>query len=358
MTKSRYYINGVGVISPQKTFDNSEFLNEVSLYKENVLTAVVPDFKQYINPIQMRRMNRTLRMGLSSATICLRDANVQTPDGIITATGYGFLDETYKFFNELLMQDEQQLTPTYFMQSTYNSLTGAAALAAKCMGYSNTFVSRGFAYENAVIDAFMQINKHVEGNYLVGAFDEAAEVQYKLNIRVPHYKQEKIPNLELFDSTTRGSIQGEIAAFYLLSGKPSDTTWCALNDVQLLYKPEDANELKVALDEFLEENNLTKKEIDVLINGVSGDVLHDEITKTIYGLFPSSTVQLRFKHLCGEFCTAGSFATWLGASILKKQVVPEIVKVEPKQTQKRLQYVLIVNQYMNRNFSFQLLEKI
>ena len=358
MTKARYYINGVGIISPQKTFDNNEFLNEISSYHENVLTCVVPDFKNYINPIQMRRMSRMLRIGLSSATICLRNANIKMPDGIITATGYGFLDETAKFLQEILTQDEKQLTPTFFMQSTYNALAGAAALNTKSMGYNTTYVSRGFAFENAMVDALMQINSNVEHNYLVGAFDEAAEIQYKMNILAQHYKEEKISNLELFNSTTRGSIQGEAATFFLLSGKPSETTWCELSDVQLLYKPENADELHSALRDFLQENNLAKEEIDVVINGMSGDVLHDEMIKKLNGFFSSNTTHLRFKHLSGEYCTASSFATWLGASILKKQIVPDILKINTGQKHSQLQNVLAVNQYLNRSFSFQLLKKV
>lgn len=129
-----YYINGIGILSPQKTFDNDVFLAELSSYHENVLTCVTPEFKNYINPIQLRRLSRMLRIGLTAATICLRDAKVQTPQGIITGTGYGFLDETAKFLRELLEQHEKQLTPTYFMQSTYNALSGLIALSVKCMG--------------------------------------------------------------------------------------------------------------------------------------------------------------------------------------------------------------------------------
>ena len=188
--KRLYYINGIGIISPQKTFDNQRFLTEISQYDHNVLTCVVPDFKNYINPIQLRRLSRMLRIGLSAATICLRDARVESPDGIITATGYGFLEETEKFLRELFERQEKQLTPTYFMQGTYNALAGLVALSTKCMGYNNTYVSKGFAFENAIQDALIQVNANSSGNYLVGTYDEAASVQYNVNLREQHYKAE------------------------------------------------------------------------------------------------------------------------------------------------------------------------
>ena len=118
------YINGIGIISPQKTFDNAEFLNEVITYDQNILNCTTPDFKKYVSPVQLRRLSRMLRIGITAAKICLEDAHIQIPDGIITATGYGFLEETEKFLKEMLEREEKQLTPTYFMQGTYNSLAG------------------------------------------------------------------------------------------------------------------------------------------------------------------------------------------------------------------------------------------
>ncbi|MBA4058121.1 MAG: 3-oxoacyl-ACP synthase, partial [Marivirga sp.] len=68
------------------------------------------------------------------------------------------------------------------------------------------------------------------------------------------------------------------------------------------------------------------------------------------------TNQVRFKHLCGEYCTAISFALWLGASILKKQIIPDAVKFSTPSSSK-LKTILIANHYMNKNYSFILLKK-
>ncbi|MFK5108730.1 hypothetical protein ACI394_29855, partial [Klebsiella pneumoniae] len=69
-----YYIQGIGAISPQATFDASLFLEEPIHYQENLLKCVLPDFKQYIHPVQLRRMSRILRIGMSAAKICMQDA--------------------------------------------------------------------------------------------------------------------------------------------------------------------------------------------------------------------------------------------------------------------------------------------
>ena len=151
--KVRHYINGIGIITPQKTYSDEGFLSEVVSYHGNVLRCATPDFKSYISPTQLRRLSRMLRIGLTSSILCLKDAGTTMPDGIITATGYGFLEETEKFLREILDRGERQLTPTSFMQGTYNALAGLVALSLKCTGYNSTYVSRGFAFENAMDDA-------------------------------------------------------------------------------------------------------------------------------------------------------------------------------------------------------------
>src|ERR1700679_3419946 len=118
---TRYYIQGIGAISPQATFGDG-FLDGPLDYEENMPKCVLPDFKQYINPVQIRRMSRILRIGMSAAKICMADAGLAMPDGIITGTGYGCADDTIKFLKEILVNKEQHLTPTHFMQSTYNAL--------------------------------------------------------------------------------------------------------------------------------------------------------------------------------------------------------------------------------------------
>ncbi len=353
-----YYINGIGILSPQKTFDNDVFLAELSSYHENVLTCVTPEFKNYINPIQLRRLSRMLRIGLTAATICLRDAKVQTPQGIITGTGYGFLDETAKFLRELLEQHEKQLTPTYFMQSTYNALSGLIALSVKCMGYNNAYVSRGLAFENVLDDAMLKLIETPDANYLVGAFDEAAEVQFLASTRASHFKTEQIHNLDLFNTTTKGSIQGEGAAFFMLSGKASDTTWCALHDMQFVYNPVDIAEVKTSIASFLKKNSISIQDIDLWIDGASGDIEHDRMMNDLAASTFKDIFHTRFKHLCGESCTASSFALWLGASILRHQQVPVAIKVHTEKHPAQLNTILIVNQYMNKNFSFFLLKQV
>lgn len=358
MTNITYYINGLGIVSPQKTFDNREFLPAIVSYNNNVLHAITPDFKEYINPVQLRRLSRMLRIGLTAAIICTRDAGVSNPDGIITGTGYGFLNDTAKFVSEMLDQQEKHLTPTFFMQGTYNALSGLVAITLKCNGYNNTYVNKGFSFETALHDAMMNLKDDPSRSFLVGSYDEADDVQYKVNSRVKHYKSEFINSLELFNYKTKGSLQGEGAAFFSISADQKNNSWAILKGIKMIFMPENTAFLADELKGFLSNNGLSIDDIHVSINGVSGDSENDAILSELVQNVFSNIPEVRFKHLCGEYCTASSFGMWMAASILKKQIIPEGVQFNNARPLTKVTNALLINQYMGRNYSFILLQRI
>ena len=350
------YINGIGIISPQRTFDNSEFLSEIKSY-DGTLTCVTPDFKAYLVPAQLRRLSRMLRIGMTAATICLKDAGIPVPNGIVTATGYGFLDETEKFLKELLERNEKQLTPTFFMQGTYNALAGLVALSVKCTGYNNTYVSKGFAFENALQDCMLQLASNANQNLLLGSYDESAAVQYIAGMREHQFKKEPLNSLSIFNNKTDGCVQGEGSAFFDLSGIPSPSTWCSVEGVQLVYLPESAESLKETISGFLKKHNLEEGEVDAVMYGMSGDRTRDQLLEKLEALTLTKTPRVYFKHLCGEYCTATAFGIWLAASILKKQHVPEVVKASDREFPNSIKTILLINHYFNRNYSVVLLRR-
>src|SRR5690606_5551866 len=116
---------------------------------------VDPDYKQWIDVKQIRRMSRVVKMGVAAANLSLEAAGLTAPDAIITGTAYGCLDDTGVFLKKMVEQQEEMLTPTAFIQSTHNTVAGQIALLLQCHGYNNTFVNRGFSFENALLDAMM-----------------------------------------------------------------------------------------------------------------------------------------------------------------------------------------------------------
>ncbi len=236
-----------------------------------MLTCILPDFKEYMNPFQTRRLSRMLKTGLAAATICLRSSGVKMPDAVITATGYGFEDSRAKFLEEILTQAEQQLTPNYFIQSTHNALAGLVALTIGCTGYNNTYAGRGSAFESALLDAMMLLQEQEAQNALVGSFDEISPVLYRQYAKSGYCKEGRISSLRLFEDKSPGTIQGEGVAFFMLSSAPQENTLCRLRGMKTIYKPESYGDVATALESFLQENGLDPRDVDVFINGASGE---------------------------------------------------------------------------------------
>jgi hypothetical protein len=194
-------------------------------------------------------------------------------------------------------------------------------------------------------------------NFLVGAFDEADPVDFSVLSRVGHYKKEKVNSLKLFQSDTDGTLQGESAAFFMVGKKPTEKSWAKVEDVQIIYFPSDANELIEATSQFLKENEVSAHDLDLIVQGQSGDPKKDELSLIMIKSLFDKTPQARFKHLSGEYCTSTSFAWWLSSMILKNQFVPDVVRANGIMPV-TLKTILILNHYQGKNYSLSLFRLI
>ena len=161
------YINGVGAISPQKTWgDEGVLLSAPVDYPNNYLSCIEPDYTQYIDPKYLRRMSRILKMGVTASIMALKEAEITIPDGIITGTGYGCLEDTGIFLRKMVEQNEQALNPTPFIQSTHNTIGSQIALLLTCRGYNQTYTQEAFSFENSLLDASLQLSENPDQNLL------------------------------------------------------------------------------------------------------------------------------------------------------------------------------------------------
>ena len=237
------FIRGLGIISAQHTFNTNEFLSELVSAKENRLNSINPQFKDFINPILVRRMGRIIKMGIAAASVCLKDAKIEMPDAIMTGTALGCLEDTENFLMALIENEEQFLTPTSFIQSTHNTVSAQIALQLKCMNYNFTYVHKGFSFESALLDGMMTLAEGNAKNILVGGHDEMTDKYFRVCDRIGYWKKEVIESQELINSTTSGSVAGEGAAFFVLSSEKSNTDYAVLKGIKSIYKPGDVEEI-------------------------------------------------------------------------------------------------------------------
>jgi 3-oxoacyl-[acyl-carrier-protein] synthase II len=164
----KIFIRSAACISPQKTFNDDGFLTAIVEYKGNRLQAIEPDYKEFIDPKQARRMSRLIKMGVAAAKKCLDDGYVEMPGAIITGTALGCMEDTVTFLTRIVELNEEMLPPTAFIQSTHNTVAAQIALMLKCHSYNQTFVHKGVSFENALFDAIMLLKEQDADNILVG----------------------------------------------------------------------------------------------------------------------------------------------------------------------------------------------
>jgi len=350
------YITGLGNISPQKTWDNNHFLNEVAGVETNYLRCQDPNYKEYIAGEMVRRMSRIIKMGVAAGKICLADAECAMPDAIITGTGLGCIEDTEKFLTNMIRNNEEFLTPTSFIQSTHNTVSSQIALLLKCHNYNFTYVHRGFSFESALLDCFIRINSGESGTILLGGLDELTPNTFTILQRLGHYKKKPVNNLGLLNDHTRGAIAGEGAAFFLLSANPGEKNYAKIEALDTFYKPI-SDSIPAYITEFLERSGKRIDEIDLVLMGISGDPANDKVYGDVRNHLFKEKPQAWFKHLCGEYQTASSFGLWLAAMILKTGQVPETIRLEGAKPGMPGN-ILIYNHYRNLDHSLMLVSSV
>lgn len=351
---SPVYINSAACISVQDTLNEKFFSNLKPENSAQILKAIEPNYKEFISPAASRRMSKTVKMSSVASHFALKEAGIENPDAVIVGTGMGCSQDSEKFLKNVLENNEEFLTPTYFIQSTHNTVAGQIALGLQCHGYNFTYVNTSSSLEFSLLDAQLQINDDEASTILVGSTDEQTDRTmelYKLNNTIK--KEENLP-VDYLNSKTAGVIWGEGSSFFILGKEKTESTYAKLTDIQIINQL-NLEETQQFIEDFLSKNNLKNDEIDAVILGFSGDIKSDVYYKNASEIFPNSS-QLYFKHLSGEFNTASGFSTFMACHILKNQEIPEVMMINDVKKE-NIKNILLYNHLGGNDHSLVLLEK-
>lgn len=224
---NRIYIRSAAQISVQKPLCE-DWMTDPIPHSGEYLRSQDPDFEQFLNPMQARRMGLILKRAIAVSLTALKDAEIECPDAIFTGTGLGCMENTENFLSAMCRDGEEMLPPTYFMMSTHNTISSAVAILLRCHGYNCTYSQKDISFESALLDAFIQLQAGRMGNALVGSHDETTPDTYRL-LRGAGY----------FDGTVTAA---EASSAFVLSAdsRPlslSKGPLCELADVQILHSP-------------------------------------------------------------------------------------------------------------------------
>lgn len=322
------YIHRTTCISPQQTFPESDIdLSKLYPSADNKLKAREPSYEG-IPPGQLRRMGKTVRLGIGAALPLLREA-ATPPGGILIGTANAGMEESIQFMKEIIDHEEGILSPGSFVQSTPNTIAAQLSLLTRNKGYNITHVQGGLAFENALLDAAMLLKEHAPSTtYLVGGVDEIGAHNYNIDRLQGWFKQEPVSNIDLYETGSPGSLAGEGAAMFLVSNQKEDAL-AKLEALGMLYSKEPvvvADRLKAFLDQHLPPG----ERIDLVLSGENGDhrshsffaACESALDKYPRAAASAAAPIARFKHMCGEYPTASAFSLWLACHLSGNRPLP------------------------------------
>jgi len=344
------YINGISNVSIQSVdFDVFESeITEIQILNK----AQQPSYKDLIAPAMSRRMAKGVKMGIYAASKALFNAKMVDPQAVIVGTGLGCIEDSEKFLDAIIENDEQFLTPTAFIQSTHNTVAAQIALHLQCKAYNFTYVNGANSFESALFDAFMQLKHFNKENILIGGVDEIAPYTFSMYEMIGKVKQSG-EEVNFNDPKTKGIALAEGATFFALSSNKTNNSYAEVLDVMLFnaFKDDEATEINT----FLAKNNLSATDLDVVFFSVNADAHQQEFYNRINTVF-NEIPQGYYQHISGSYDTASAFGLKVAAEIIQKQQLPKAVQynnIEPNKIEK----VLMINQFNNSDFSFVLLSK-
>lgn len=332
MMKKDIYVLSAKQISVQQPLCE-DWMTQPVEYQTPFNRSIDPSFKDYISPIEARRMGKILKRAIATSKEAIKASGLDSVDAIITGTGYGCIENTEFFLDALSKDGEQMLSPTYFMQSTHNTISSLVAIQTKNHGYNVTYAHKGISFDSALQDAVLQMRLGKINSALIGGHDELTETFYRILKKGGMMGQDD-------------EMCGEAAVSVVL-GTKNDDYLCKLVNFKMLHKPT-LEKLKAVAKDF---------QADYIITGISGNHKSDEAyfaeTKELF----SNAKLLKYKHIFGESFTSSGIGVYVAAQCLKAGKIPAHLFVNPSEiSDKKPSKILIFNHSDGNNYSLTLLE--
>lgn len=318
--EKKIYIKAISHISAQNP--SEEWMTSPIEYSTPYTRAIDPDFKQFISPMQARRMGKLLKRALFTSLSVINETGIEHPEAIITGTGMGCLESTELFLDSLCKEGEQTLKPTYFMQSTHNTISSLIGIQTGCHNYNATYSQGGISFESALLDAFIQFKLGKIKNALVGVHDEVTPSAYEILKR---------------GGFLCANLNSEASVAFMLDTDNIGSI-CELCSVQIFNRPSIEN-LKKHADIMLKESGIELP--GALMCGYNGNKENDDEYDKITKLFSSVPV-FPYKNIFGESYAASGLGAYAAACYLNSH---------------NLDSILLINHYKAESYSLLLLKK-
>ena len=307
------YIQAAEQISIQQPL-SEQWMQQPVWHQEPFVQAINPAFRDYRAPNEARRMGNLMKRALVTTLKVLSDTGIEHPDAIITGTCLGSLDYTERLLSAMTENGEEALSPTYFMQSTHNTVGSALAIYTKTHGYNTTYSHGGISFDLTILDAWMQMQLGHIHTALVGGHDEMVESYFKLLQKTGYVG-------------TPGMVPcGEVAMSMLLTTDEHADNLCELAGISIGKCPD-----------------VDIHQVDVIMTGVNGQPANDALYQQLLSQWPEKP-QAQYKHLFGENFTTSALGLYAAAHCLKQGSIPPfMLTADSAPLDHELRNILFVN---------------
>jgi hypothetical protein len=310
-----------------------DWLATPQTYDTQFVRSVDPDFRQWLNPMELRRLGKILRRALVTAIKAMDPSPASLPDAIITGTGLGCIESTEQFLEQLCRDGEEMLKPTHFMQSTHNTISSLIAIHSKCHGYNSTYSHKSVSFDSALLDAFLQLRLGDIRTALVTGNDEMTPSYFSILQRAGFLGQpHQVPASE--------------ASVAMMLTTDSNNALCQLADVKLSFHP--------ATIPCAFPQGSTPDAILVGTNGcAANDCVYDQLLKHL----PPAPL-LHYKHIFGESYSASALGLYAAAHIVSRGEAPAFMRCDGIDNPLPVRTLLVLNHSEGTAFSYILLKNL
>ena len=361
MENKEIYVLSAKQITIQQPLSEA-WMQEPILYEVPFARSIDPSFKDYVSPIEARRMGKILKRAIATSKEALKASGLPTVDAIVTGTGYGCVENTEFFLEALSKEGEQLLKPTYFMQSTHNTISSLVAIQTKNYGYNATYAQKGVSFESALHDAWLQFRLGKIGSALIGGHDEMTETFYHILKKggMMGRDEERCAEASVSVVLASGSRFEEAQSLSRTQcggNNPEIQPLCKLTGFKMLHQPT-MEVLKDAVALMLQEAGKRLSDVSFILTGISGDRDSDaayfEETKRLFGDKPL----LKYKPLFGESFAASGVGFYVAAQCLKAQYVPKTLFVNSlEENVNQLDSILLFSHSDGKDYTLTLMER-
>lgn len=302
----KIYIQAANQISLQQPLCEDWIENPI-VHEESFCRSVDPDFKEFVSPVEGRRMGKLLKRALATSLRTLRQCGIEHPDAIITGTGLGSVESTEAFLLDMCKNGEALLKPTHFMQSTHNTIGSLVAIQTKSHGYNATYSHKLISFESALYDAWLQLKSEEISNALVLGQDATTENYFRL--------------LELAGYVGNGmkGTCAEASVAALLS-RQAEGALCELSGIKLMHRPTD-EDWKRALA------SLPLLDHVAVMTGENGQPDNDALYAKWLSEYMPKAETIRYKSWFGECFTASALGCYASAQLIHAGKYEQILLV-------------------------------